>query len=564
MEWDPRYSTVYSIGQKMRLLQTFDNGASFPVGVPFTDSTIVVQHIRISRSDPQVRYFTMYLPGAGYLYRSADGGGNWTSTTLPAGPSAAQRNVSTIALSGTDANVLWWCFRNGPDGNKIFKTTNGGATWTNWTTPTLDGVQLQDMVHQLGTNGGIYLVGDYGAVFYRNNTMPDWVTYNAGLPAQLTTHMARVGIQYKNKKLRLATASGVWQVDLFENSTTTLVQPMVDKQNVSGPCDTLQFESYSVVNGPATYQCSFSPQPLWVSDANVRNPRVTLGLASGPYDVTLKITDANRVTTRTIPAMVTSASAPTVQWASTVLGFSSQYDANTYSAAQALGPPDAYPAYGDLVAVWASLTADDQREYLDLHYATPAPTNYVEVVETWNPGALDKVSVRNHGTGVYQEVWSAAAAPAPPVSRKLDIVFPEAPYLVDAVRLDFNSPAVPGWNEIDAVGIGRCACAPSLVDVPAAAAAPATSALEWARPNPFTHTTRVSFALARAGKVTVDVYSVTGQKVTTLVNADLPAGHYTADWNGRNAIGDLTASGIYYVRLTAPGAHATLRVARIR
>src|SRR5205085_8480141 len=149
--------------------------------------------------------------------------------------------------------------------------------------------------------------------------------------------------------------------------------------------------------------------------------------------------------------------------------------------------------YGDLVGVLASLTADDQHEYLELQVATPAPTNFVEVVETWNPGALDKVSVRNHNTGVYQEVWSAVATPAPPASRKLDVVFSEPPYLVDAVRIDLDSPAVPGWNEIDAVGIGRCACAPSLVDVPPAPPAPARSGLEWARPNPFTHTTRLSF-----------------------------------------------------------------------
>ena len=76
--------------------------------------------------------------------------------------------------------------------------------------------------------------------------------------AQNLKNQTKDKFQYKNKKLRLATASGVWQVDLYENSTTTLVQPMVDKQTVSSPCDTLQFESYSVVNGPATYHWSFS------------------------------------------------------------------------------------------------------------------------------------------------------------------------------------------------------------------------------------------------------------------------------------------------------------------
>jgi flagellar hook assembly protein FlgD len=74
----------------------------------------------------------------------------------------------------------------------------------------------------------------------------------------------------------------------------------------------------------------------------------------------------------------------------------------------------------------------------------------------------------------------------------------------------------------------------------------------------------VSFALARAGKVRLDVFSVTGQKVATLVNGELAAGQHSAEWNGRNLNGESAPSGIYYVHLVAPGARLTLRLARIR
>jgi hypothetical protein len=84
------------------------------------------------------------------------------------------------------------------------------------------------MFHQLETNGGIYLMGDYGKVFYRNNTMTDWVLYDAGLPMALNGEISRLKPFYKTQKLRMASNAGIWEVDFYENSTTTLVQPKGD------------------------------------------------------------------------------------------------------------------------------------------------------------------------------------------------------------------------------------------------------------------------------------------------------------------------------------------------
>lgn len=143
-----------------------------------------------------------------------------------------------------------------------------------------------------------------------------------------------------------------------------------------------------------------------------------------------------------------------VRWATSVLGFSSQYDTIQWSAAQALGPPNTYPNYGDIVSAWASATQDDQAEYLELGFNDPSPVNFVSIYETLAPGAVNKVSVRNANTGVWAEVWAGTAAAAPPVARIFTVTFPLTAYPVDAVRIDLDSPAVAGWNEIDAVSIG--------------------------------------------------------------------------------------------------------------
>lgn len=78
--------------------------------------------------------------------------------------------------------------------------------------------------------------------------------------------------------------------------------------------------------------------------------------------------------------------------------------------------------------------------------------------------------------------------------------------------------------------------------------AAATAALEPAYPNPFAESTQISFRLATAGDVTVQVFDVTGRLVSRLVEGHLSAGPHTATLTA----GTLPA-GLYVVRLTAAG-----------
>ena len=250
------------------------------------------------------------------------------------------------------------------------------------------------------------------------------------------------------------------------------------------------------------------------------------------------------------------------QWAATVLDFSSQYTTLVWSAQQALGAPDIYPSYVDNPNAWASGTDDGQREYLILGYDPPASINFVNVYETWNPDALDMVSVKNPGTGLFETVWTGTAAPAPAAARIHTVSFPLTPFAVSEVRLDFNSPVVPGWNEIDAVAIGRC-CTDALVDVPPAASVPAASSFAAPRPNPFRGSTEFAFSLRTEGHVTIEVFSALGQRVTRLVDRTMPAGRHVARWTGRDEGGREVGSGIYYVRVEGDGILQTRKVVKI-
>ncbi|MCB9089898.1 MAG: Ig-like domain-containing protein [Calditrichae bacterium] len=70
-------------------------------------------------------------------------------------------------------------------------------------------------------------------------------------------------------------------------------------------------------------------------------------------------------------------------------------------------------------------------------------------------------------------------------------------------------------------------------------------------PNPFNPATLIQFQIAQASPVRLDIYNILGQKVRTLVNEPLPAGRYTAVWDGRSDAGSGVSAGIYFYRLQA-------------
>jgi hypothetical protein len=67
-------------------------------------------------------------------------------------------------------------------------------------------------------------------------------------------------------------------------------------------------------------------------------------------------------------------------------------------------------------------------------------------------------------------------------------------------------------------------------------------------PNPFNPTTTLEFEIPNSGLVSLDVYNVLGQKVSTLIKEFKKAGSYKVDFNASNL-----ASGIYYYRLESNG-----------
>ncbi|MCH8495814.1 MAG: T9SS type A sorting domain-containing protein [Balneolales bacterium] len=74
--------------------------------------------------------------------------------------------------------------------------------------------------------------------------------------------------------------------------------------------------------------------------------------------------------------------------------------------------------------------------------------------------------------------------------------------------------------------------------------APISYTLAQNYPNPFNPSTAINFSIAESGNVELAVYSITGQRVATLVNESMSIGEYTVNFDASNL-----ASGVYIYRI---------------
>ncbi len=86
---------------------------------------------------------------------------------------------------------------------------------------------------------------------------------------------------------------------------------------------------------------------------------------------------------------------------------------------------------------------------------------------------------------------------------------------------------------------------------------PQSLELEQNYPNPFNPSTIIGYVLSQPTEVKLSIYSVTGAKVTELVNQRQNAGRYQVIWNA--ALNNMS-SGIYFYRLEAQGETITKKL----
>ncbi len=77
--------------------------------------------------------------------------------------------------------------------------------------------------------------------------------------------------------------------------------------------------------------------------------------------------------------------------------------------------------------------------------------------------------------------------------------------------------------------------------------------LQQNNPNPFNPETAISYTIPMSANISLNIFNIKGQKVRTLVSEKQERGNHSIRWDGKDALGNNAASGVYFYRLDAEG-----------
>lgn len=309
------YGTLY-LGEEDGFWRSTDMGTSWDLLYTFPGR---VRYLDVSYSNPDVFYADIVNYG---LYKSEDGGHSWTlKPALCSSPygSSYWKGKLFFAISPYDENIVYACLQNGTwtaDIGKVFRTEDGGDTWEDWT-GSLNEYTKCICIQPSDEQGEIaYLFttsrgGSVARVFYRTEQMSDWEDFSSDYPAGMSVNLALPF--FRDGKIRVAGNAGIWESELLEQEYAPIINPWLPGSYSNCMLDTLYFEDHSILNHEgASWTWDISPEPAYIEDIHLRNPRVVLG-NPGTYTVTLSVQKNGQTYSKTLNDAITTTTCPSIE-----------------------------------------------------------------------------------------------------------------------------------------------------------------------------------------------------------------------------------------------------------
>ncbi|WP_395794694.1 WD40/YVTN/BNR-like repeat-containing protein [Aquimonas sp.] len=202
----------------------------------FINAQVVPVPLVLNPQNPQIAYVGTFLSSnqdpsvapptiASGVFKTVNGGASWTqaSTGLPRYPGSTDTafDVLALAIHPTSPDTLWTTAVNLRDSSNprqgfIYKTTNGGASWTAASTGISTDADIRALIVDAGNPDVLYAAGagslaNPGAVFKSEDGGASWRTLSIGLPADaaLALHID----PFNPNILYAGTNAAVWQLE---------------------------------------------------------------------------------------------------------------------------------------------------------------------------------------------------------------------------------------------------------------------------------------------------------------------------------------------------------------
>jgi OmpA-OmpF porin, OOP family len=144
--------------------------------------------------------------------------------------------------------------------------------------------------------------------------------------------------------------------------------------------------------------------------------------------------------------------AQVVQWADSVISFSTEMTPVQYSAKQILGKPNVMPYGGQNPSAWTP-DRKGKKEFIKVGFATPMEIQQVAVALSANPSALTHVFAYE-ATGKEHLLYKFNPGPIPRLGEMKNIFLGEkTTFKVVAIKLEFDGASIADFFSVDAVGI---------------------------------------------------------------------------------------------------------------
>lgn len=146
----------------------------------------------------------LYASRSNQVYVKEAGSSSWNQYATP-----VSQYISDLEVDFDDKDVVYTCYSGYSDGKKVYKSEDAGETWTN-ITDNLPNLPVMSLELYEDSDGGIF-VGTYGAVYYRDKSMTEWVKFGC-LP---NTAVNDIEIQYFTNRIFAGThGRGVFEADI--------------------------------------------------------------------------------------------------------------------------------------------------------------------------------------------------------------------------------------------------------------------------------------------------------------------------------------------------------------
>ncbi|WP_369998410.1 T9SS type A sorting domain-containing protein [Winogradskyella sp.] len=198
---------------------------------------------------------TIAVVGTAGLAYSNNGGTSWSTINQP-----ESEEINSFSIDAAAPATLYATVKGYNNGNKVYKSTDSGNTWTNYSTDMPNILMKKVLLMQNQTEEYLFAATELG-VYYRSPGVTSWTKLGTNLPNVIVNDMK---INYMNEKLYIGTyGRGMWEINVSTNtlSKDEVIQlgevkvfpnPVKDdllNVNVTSNLDSVDYVIYNIVGG---------------------------------------------------------------------------------------------------------------------------------------------------------------------------------------------------------------------------------------------------------------------------------------------------------------------------